>query len=170
MPTTRKQRTREAKMDMTPMIDVTFLLLIFFLCLEFKSLEGKLGSNLPKDAGRSQLPSEPRERLDLRIAVTNAGTRRPDGLQGHRYELDGHTVQYALGPRHVESLAELEAELRRAAAITVPDPVTGTLQKRPLTIHTGSGVCYQDVTEVLDLAHAAEFREIDFALGSRRTR
>ncbi|MDF1837417.1 MAG: biopolymer transporter ExbD, partial [Planctomycetota bacterium] len=39
-------------MDMTPMIDVTFLLLIFFMCtLKFKVLEGKLTAYLPKDVG-----------------------------------------------------------------------------------------------------------------------
>ena len=33
----------KCEMEMTPMIDVTFLLLIFFLCtLKFKLLEGKL--------------------------------------------------------------------------------------------------------------------------------
>ncbi|MEL6716433.1 MAG: biopolymer transporter ExbD, partial [Planctomycetota bacterium] len=37
------------ELEMTPMIDVTFLLLIFFMCtLKFKVLEGKLGAYLPK--------------------------------------------------------------------------------------------------------------------------
>ncbi len=32
----------EAEMDMTPMIDVVFLLIIFFLCIDFRILEAKL--------------------------------------------------------------------------------------------------------------------------------
>ena len=39
----------DTKIDMTPMIDVTFLIIVFFLCtLRFKSLEGRLGANLPR--------------------------------------------------------------------------------------------------------------------------
>lgn len=39
---------------MTPMIDVIFQLMIFFMCsLHFKSLEGKLFSYLPRDKGMS---------------------------------------------------------------------------------------------------------------------
>ena len=45
-------------MDMTPMIDVVFLLIIFFLCIDFKILEAKLPAYLPKDKG-----SQPEEEL-----------------------------------------------------------------------------------------------------------
>jgi len=39
-------------MDMTPMIDVVFQLIIFFMCsIKFKSLDGRLLSYLPKDVG-----------------------------------------------------------------------------------------------------------------------
>lgn len=42
----------DIKLDLAPMIDVTFLLLIFFMCsIKFKQLEGKLDSYLPKDVG-----------------------------------------------------------------------------------------------------------------------
>ncbi|MDI6786979.1 MAG: biopolymer transporter ExbD [Planctomycetota bacterium] len=40
------------ELQMTPMIDVIFQLIIFFMCsIQFKSLEGKLLSYLPKDKG-----------------------------------------------------------------------------------------------------------------------
>ena len=39
----------EAEGDMTPMIDAVFLLIIFFLCIDFKTLEAKLPAYLPKD-------------------------------------------------------------------------------------------------------------------------
>lgn len=45
----------EVKLSLTPMIDVTFLLLIFFMCnIKFKMLEGKLAAYLPKDKGVTQ--------------------------------------------------------------------------------------------------------------------
>ena len=60
-----KMAAEKADMDMTPMIDVTFLLLIFFMCtLHFKTLEGMLQSYLPKDQGMQKTnpvrdPQEP---------------------------------------------------------------------------------------------------------------
>ena len=47
-----KRVIEEAEMDMTPMIDIVFQLLIFFLLsAKFISLEGQLSSYLPKDRG-----------------------------------------------------------------------------------------------------------------------
>ena len=43
----------ELKLAITPMIDVTFLLLIFFMLLPFRSLERKVQAQLPKDRGIS---------------------------------------------------------------------------------------------------------------------
>ena len=49
----------EVKLELTPMIDVTFLILIFFMCtLKFKTLEGKLVSYLPTDKGLSSKQEE----------------------------------------------------------------------------------------------------------------
>lgn len=50
--TVKEMAQQEAKMDMTPMIDVVFQLLIFFMCsLNFHVMEGMLASHLPKDTG-----------------------------------------------------------------------------------------------------------------------
>ena len=47
-----KRVIEEAEMNMTPMIDIVFQLLIFFLLsAKFISLEGQLSSYLPKDRG-----------------------------------------------------------------------------------------------------------------------
>ena len=49
----------EVKLELTPMIDVTFLILIFFMCtLKFKTLEGKLVSYLPTDKGLSSAKAD----------------------------------------------------------------------------------------------------------------
>ncbi len=53
----KEAATEETKMQMTPMIDVTFLLLIFFLCsIKFKLLDGKLAAYLPRDVGVNASP------------------------------------------------------------------------------------------------------------------
>ncbi len=70
------QAREEHEMDMTPMIDVTFLLLIFFMCtLRFKTLEGKLAAFLPKDVGVNQMDAEPIEKVEILVRVRVPGTK-----------------------------------------------------------------------------------------------
>lgn len=48
----RDSSQNEVKFELTPMIDVTFLILVFFMCtLRFKTLDHKLESYLPTDEG-----------------------------------------------------------------------------------------------------------------------
>ncbi len=64
------------EMEMTPMIDVTFLLLIFFICtLKFKTLEGKLAAYLPKDVGVNQSQAEPIEKVEILLKVRVEGNK-----------------------------------------------------------------------------------------------
>ncbi len=50
--TNQRAMKRRIRMEFTPMIDVVFLLLIFFMCtLKFKTLENKLATYLPRDKG-----------------------------------------------------------------------------------------------------------------------
>ena len=63
----RKDRNREERTspDLTPMIDVTFQLLIFFiLCTRFVSFEDNFQLSLPKDEGFGP-PSVPNEKLTV---------------------------------------------------------------------------------------------------------
>lgn len=59
----------EASIDLTPMIDVVFLLLIFFMCMKFKSYEKKLNSELPDDQGLSSSASIPIDQLRIRLIL-----------------------------------------------------------------------------------------------------
>lgn len=68
----------KSELEMTPMIDVTFLLLIFFMCtLKFKTLEGKLAAYLPKDVGVNQDDAEPIEKVEIlvRLKRDSAGNK-----------------------------------------------------------------------------------------------
>ena len=69
-----RKRTRQAQfaMEFTPMIDVVFLLLIFFMCtLKFKTLENKLATYLPTDKGLSPPTAilEPKETIRLKMSM-----------------------------------------------------------------------------------------------------
>ena len=59
----------EAKTDMTPMIDVVFLLLIFFMCMKFKSFENRLDADLPETEGLSSSNTPPPPLQQLRIKL-----------------------------------------------------------------------------------------------------
>jgi hypothetical protein len=66
----RRRKKREnrdsAKADLTPMIDVTFQLLIFFiLCTRFKVEERNHQVELPQDEGLQQTVSVPKEQITI---------------------------------------------------------------------------------------------------------
>ena len=67
----------EVKMDMTPMIDVVFQLIIFFMCnIKYKTLEGRLDAFLPKDVGVNSAPAtQPPEKVEVVIKVVEIGER-----------------------------------------------------------------------------------------------
>ena len=162
MARTTKARFEEVDMDMTSMIDVTFLLLIFFLCLEFKTLESKLSANLPKDVGPNPTTDFPTERLDLRIQQVAWGRETPDPAGRDRFELVGHQVQWFVGPRPIRQKENLYRLLQHEARNRSLDPRTNTTGPKPITIQTGPGVTYGDVTWVIDMARHAGFETITF--------
>ena len=67
------------ELQMTPMIDVTFLLLIFFLCsIKFKLLDGKLSTYLPKYVGMNAFMMEDRmilEKIEVRLGLDHRARR-----------------------------------------------------------------------------------------------
>jgi biopolymer transport protein ExbD len=63
----RQAREEKASPDLTPMIDVTFQLLIFFiLATRFKVDERNHKVELPKDEGLESTPSVPKEQVTIR--------------------------------------------------------------------------------------------------------
>ena len=108
----------EAKADMTPMIDVVFLMIIFFICIEFKVLESKLDAFLPTDKGSQSTVVEPEEQLSIKILVeakgtpdyskyspTNAPGINPNTDRPYRFQLMNHRVRWEIGPKPVYSPA-----------------------------------------------------------------
>ena len=70
--TRKRDRTGPFKMEFTPMIDVVFLLLIFFMCtLKFKTLEAKLATYLPTDKGSAPIAADlkPEEKIRVKLSL-----------------------------------------------------------------------------------------------------
>ena len=168
----------EYKADMTPMIDVVFLMIIFFICIDFKVLESKLPAFLPKDKGSSNDIVAPKEQLSLKIHVESAGTPEykdggpgllnPNTARPYRFKLNGHKVKYEVGPKPLYNIKDVEAELSRIVkdpASMIPDEKTGQRKLMAVVIEAYPGTYYEDVAKAADACNAAGFEEINFGGG-----
>ncbi len=136
------------------MIDVVFLLIIFFLCIDFKILEAKLPAYLPKGVGPSRHDAPPQEKLRIQILCSHRGRKKerpnPTGKSVASYYLVGHQVSYLIGAKKAETLEQLRQELERLArdpSKKQKDPRTGDLT---IVIEPRSQVVYGDVAPLLD--------------------
>ncbi len=155
----------EQRMELTPMIDVTFLLLLFFLCtLQFKTLEGKLQAFLPKDAGAACGETH-KDFVQVGVRVHSEGLRvhasgpsqgQPWSVGPTRFEYEGRTLIYSLGPRKTSSLDELGTWLK---TFHRQDP------DRQYSIESGSKAIYGDIVPVVDALVTIGVGDLRFARG-----
>ena len=131
-------------LHMTPMIDVVFLLLIFFIMsTEFRSIEGLLPTNLPGDG-----PID----FETRIVVES------DPVGSGPFTARMHTPDLGADARSPAHLTEL---LRGMGA-----RFGGAYRTRTaVVIQAGRDVVYNDVILVYDAVLAARMENIVFALG-----
>jgi len=169
----------EVKPDMTPMIDVVFLMIIFFICIDFKVLESKLPAYLPKDKGSQSDVIEPVEQLSIGVYVEAAGTPEyppnvkkgdlnPNNKRPFRYKLLNHKTRWEVGPKPLFDIKEVEKELEKIAKAPesqIPDKVTGGKKLMGCVIEAHTGTFYEDVAKTADAAHNAGFLEINFGGG-----
>ncbi|MEQ8765851.1 MAG: biopolymer transporter ExbD [Planctomycetota bacterium] len=144
----------EVKLEMTPMIDVTFLLLIFFMCLiKFKMLEGKLAAYLPKDVGVNNTPiEEPLEKIDLRITVEGESNGKdPLGRTVGKRKLQN--VKYWIGG---SGFTELEAFKKRLQYIRSQQP------ELKATLAPSKEVLTDYVVKLMDACLAIDLTDITF--------
>ena len=175
-----EQADEEYKTDMTPMIDVVFLLIVFFICIDFKVLEAKLDAWLPTDKGSSREVTPPVEQLSVKVVVDNQGTKVfPEGGSNAqddrpaRYRLEGHTVRYEVGARLCRDLDHARRELKRIAedpSLMIPDPDTGGRKVMACVVEGYPGTCYDDVARAADVCRNAGFDEIQFGGGMGQLR
>jgi biopolymer transport protein ExbD len=151
-----KIRDERQRLELTPMIDVTFLILVFFLCtLRFQTLEGKLATHLPKDAGANVQIEQPDPPVTVRLAVTSEGTR---------IDLPGPGQRFTYGPDRrialqVESRAfgDFAAARQRLTELARQDP------ERRVVIDAQPGIVYAEVVSALDAVLEAGFDRVAFA-------
>lgn len=141
---------KETEMEMTPMIDVTFLLLIFFLCtIKFKILEGKIPAYLPKDIGVNTTPVD-KQLEKIEIFIQRAKTV---DVEDKAWVWNENQIQIKIGPRVLSGLKEFH------------DLVKSVHQQQPdakATIYPGKGTLYIDSVKVVNECLRADFVDITF--------
>ncbi len=140
----RQRLGHVAQPNMTPMIDVVFNLLIFFLCTgSFNQPEGLLPSRLPKHHGvvaGEELPSSP-----IRIMLKQHGTGQDD----YTIRIDGRTKQ----PNSFSELADDLRELRETPAFDADSQV--------IVVADGE-VRWDHLVNAFNAAVVARFKNITF--------
>jgi len=159
-----------ADMEMTPMIDIVFQLLIFFLLsAKFVSLEGQLSSYLPKDRGLQSsfsqidlanvsffldwMPDDERTRLRT-LNYEDASGNRIDTYEFGNFDGRQQLATYGPGGQskrvlyryQVPNFDEVEEYLGRRHAT-----YTGGKKGIPVTINVGDAVPMQMVTNIVDI-------------------
>ena len=160
----------EVKPDMTPMIDCVFLLIIFFLCIDFKTLEAKLPAYLPKDSGSQNNKEEPIDKLSLQIECLAPGREipRPQGKTIYR---EGHQIRFKVATVAADNEDALVRELERVfrdRSKWQKDDKTGQLKPQPVVIEPGVNAVYGDVAVAVDAARKVGFEDIQFGGGMGR--
>lgn len=73
MRTRKFEQPEEARFTMTPMIDIIFLLLIFFLLLPVKNIEGVLKNDLPSTGGPDKKTPRIEQKEKVKIVIRRSG-------------------------------------------------------------------------------------------------
>jgi len=139
----RSAETQRRRFDvnMTPMIDVVFLLLIFFVCTaSFQLAEQILPAHLAQSGGAAaQRQSDPPVELQQVVVA----------LQAH-----GDAVRWVVGGRCHERMAQVRGVLQAVAQI---DPSV------PIILDVDRAVALRHVVELCDLCRQLGLRKIQFA-------
>ena len=162
----KKKKFEEMKPDMTPMIDVTFLLLIFFIVtLKFKVLEGRLDAALPKDRGTSTAESEEIEKLDIMLYIAEPGDLLDDPENSRLVMYQGRRVRIEIGT-HKFYYNPFDIADPKDPIPTLADFLKNPAYDReetPVSIDARRGVVYGDVIVVLDVIIREKFQKVAFA-------
>lgn len=126
----RRQRTQDEGINLTPLIDVVFLLLIFFMVSTTFTRETHLKIDLPEATGAPA--SDPDKAIEIMIAA--------DG----NYAVNG------------ASLVNKRAETLRSALLKVSDGDT----KTPLIISADANAPHQAVVRAMDVAGQTGFSKL----------
>ncbi len=166
-PLTRSNPDDDPGINMTPMIDIVFQLIVFFLLtLKFKSVDSRIDASLPKNVGPDPTPVFTEETPRVVAKLFRERHETPDDAftrvrVGNRWTVDLPRSDRP-GDAREAVLDALASELRTVHELGGAD--AGGVIKTPLP--TGATVPHGDVVAVLDAFLRAGMGRISFE-GSR---
>lgn len=163
----------EVKLELTPMIDVTFLILIFFMCtLKFKTLEGKLVSYLPTDRGLSSAKAEiEKEDAEVELKVIDASEyNKPPIERTIVFRRKGSNTPFgkATGVRHDPSTGRVSGFMTEPASLfdDIAEYLKNVREASPdskAKINSWPQVPHCYVVHILDLMMKSDFTDISYS-------
>jgi biopolymer transport protein ExbD len=161
--------TDDSRLDMTPMIDIVFQMILFFLLnMRFKADPHRIDAMLPRNAGLestvSFLPPTPTIRVDVHPRETAEGVRA-----GVRLRLVGGRVFDLPPPSHEEAVEEARQSVRDAlsAEIASLHAATGFPGEIDVPASRAGAVAHADAVLVLDAFAGANVLEVKFRGAAR---
>jgi biopolymer transport protein ExbD len=165
--TAREFMLQNEEMSMTSLIDMSFLLIIFFVCLPMKQLEGKLAAFLPTDKGIDPTPVEPP--LSLKVTVHLVARKEemkpypPNPAKGPKppgqvQVLQPTDIRYKIGGDETDDLKAVAAYIKKAYAAIKDTPNAQILGE----IKAGHKVPHKYVVAVLNKFAEAGMVKVDF--------
>ena len=146
LPATRADREHDIDSTMTPMIDVVFLLLIFFVWTAGTQIvEYILPSQISAQLGNQQTDiTDPLPEQDFDNVVI-------------RVRFDGALPDWTINEQGMETIGDVFDTLNSLAAINM---------EAPIIVHPDENVPIGFVIEVYDQAKLAGFEKVSFALNN----
>ncbi|MDQ7778866.1 MAG: biopolymer transporter ExbD [Planctomycetota bacterium] len=134
------------QLNMTPMIDVIFQLLIFFMCtIRFRTMEGKLQSYLPKDRGDDR---------DIRVVLM------PDMRVNISYDEQSGRTSWRFDQSRFTDLNRLEEAIvakHQRCPVFNDRPV-------PVIVDADPNVPFSEVVRILDMCTGRGIEKVEFAM------
>jgi len=150
----------EGKLELTPMIDMAFLIIIFFMCLPFKTLDGKLQAFLPTDKGIQPIEQDPASEFMVSVHIM-AREEKPKVFGPPEFKQNvtmPSSVRYKFGDRETKDLKKVQGWIKeafKAAEGTENSKVKGEIK-------AGHKVPHKFVVAVLNKFAEAGLDKVDF--------
>lgn len=133
----------DIKLQLTSMIDVTFLLLIFFMLLPFRSLERKVAAYLPKDRGLAKTKIKLDETTKITVELKRTETEDHTRVKLLDQEIGMDEQGFRALKQRIQQIASSNKEL-------------------PGEINAWAEVPHADVVRAIDCFMAAKVSDITF--------
>jgi biopolymer transport protein ExbD len=164
MAAVKKVPRESCELPLTPMIDVVFLLNIFFVCVQFRALAGQLEARLPKTPGIVNRIRSEEELLDnniwVRVETPPAWKERSaaDETTGSLNEAGlAQPVLISVNGQPVSDFDALQYELASRKFRLEADGL-----KALVILELAPGLMFQNVVSTVNAAKKARFSAISF--------